>query len=184
MTHFTSQLPESVDHVDPVEISPRYSIVRALGYLVAWESVLSVCALPFGYLTLSHGSWNSGPAVFNFQPVLIGLFMTVGLAVSALGIAAGVASGAGKPWSRKGMLLWADLSIVLAVIGILPFYLFIVRSGQMDIGLAHGMELLIALKFWIVELPLSIAVLYWFNRPNIVDAYGHPEQLAPDKSQR
>jgi hypothetical protein len=184
MTQFTSELPKSVDHVEPVEISPQYSIVRVLGYLVAWVGVISVCALPYGYLSISHGSWNTGSDQFNFRPVLLGIFLTAALGVSVLGICAGVASGAGKPWSRIGMILYADLSIVLAIVGLLPFYLFVLRTPVMDIGLRHAMEMVIALKFWIVELPLSITILYWFTRPNLTTAYLHPELHAPDRSRR
>jgi hypothetical protein len=184
MTQFTSELPDSVDHVKPLEISWRYSIVRVLGYLAAWVGVISVCALPYGFLSAAHGSWNTGSVQFDFRPVLLGVFLAAALGVSALGICAGVASGAGKPWSRMGMLLYADLTIVLAIVGVLPFYLFVVHTPVLDIGLRHAMEMLIVLKFWVVELPLSIAIIYWFTRPDLIEAYHHPEPLAPDRSQR
>jgi hypothetical protein len=184
MTQFTSELPDSVDPVKPGEISPRYTIVRAVGYLAAWVGVVSVCAVPYGYLSVSHGSWNTGSAQFDFGPVLLAIYLTAALAASVLGICAGVASGGGKPWSRTGMILYADLSIVLAIVGFLPFCLFVLRTPVMDIGLRHAIELLVVLKFWIVELPLSIAILYWFTRPNLTTAYQHPEPLAPDRSQR
>jgi hypothetical protein len=184
MTQFTSEMPDSVDHVKPLEISPRYSMVRVLGYLAAWASVLSVCALPYGYLSISHGSWNTGGAQFDFRPVLLGIFLTAAMGVSVLGIAAGVASGAGKPWSRTGMILYADLSIVLAIVGFLPVYLFILRTPVLDVGLRHAVEMLVILKLWVVELPLSIVILYWFTRPGVADAYLHPEVKSPDRSQR
>jgi hypothetical protein len=184
MTPFTSELPHGVDHLEPVEISWRYSIVRVLGYLAAWVGMLSVCSLPFGYLSISHGSWDSGGAQFDFQPVLLGIYLTAALGASVLGICAGIASGAGKPWSRMGMLLYADFTIVLAIIGMLPFYLFVLHQPVLDIGLRHAMELLIALKLWVVDLPLSIAILYWFTRPDLIEAYHHPEPLAPDRSHR
>jgi hypothetical protein len=184
MTQFTSELTDSVDPVKPLEISPRYSIVRVLGYLTAWVGVLSVCSLPYGLLSISHGSWNSGSAHIDLRPVLLGGFLISAFAISALGICAGVASGAGKPWSRAGMLLYADLSLVLAIVGILPVYFFVLRTPEMDIGLAHAIELLVILKLWVVELPLSIAILYWFTRSGVMSAYQHPEPLAPDRSQR
>lgn len=187
MSQFTSPVPSSPshpDHVEPLEISPKYSIVRALGYLAAWVGVLSVCALPYGYLSISHGAWNTGSEQIDFRPVLLGVYLTVALAVSVLGIAAGIASGAGKPWSRGGMILYADLTIVLAIVGVLPVYLFIIHQPVLDIGLRHAMEMLVVLKLWVVELPLSIAILYNFTRPGLASAYDHPELEAPDRSKR
>jgi hypothetical protein len=184
MTQFTSPLPSSPEHVEPLEISPKYTIVRTLGYLAAWVGVTSVCALPYGYLSLSHGAWNAGSDKADFQSVLLGLFLTAALAISVLAIAAGIASGAGKPWSRTGMILYADLTIVLAIVGILPVYFCILRTPVLDIGLRHAMELLVVLKLWVVELPLSIAILYNFTRRGVVSAYEHPELEAPDRSKR
>jgi hypothetical protein len=187
MTQFTSPLPESPSHPDPVqalEISPKYSIVRALGYLAAWAGVLSVCALPYGYLSMSHGTWNTNSDRIDFSPLLLGAYLTVLLGVSALGIAAGIASGAGKPWSRGGMMLYADLTIVMAIVGVLPVYMFIVHQPVLDIGLRHAMEMLVILKLWVVELPLSIVILYSFTRPGVASAYEHPEMEAPDRSRR
>ena len=80
MTQFTSELPDSVDPVKPGEISPRYTIVRAVGYLAAWVGVVSVCAVPYGYLPVSHGSWNTGSAQFDFGPVLLAIYLTAALA--------------------------------------------------------------------------------------------------------
>jgi len=184
MTQITSSLPHSADHVEPLEVSPKYTIVRTLGYLAAWVGVVSVCALPYGLLSIAHGAWNAGTDKVDFQPVLLGIYLVAALAVSVLSIAAGIASGAGKPWSRAGMLLYADLTIVLAVVGILPVYLFILRTPVMDIGLRHAVELLVVLKLWVVELPLSISILYHFTRPGLVSAYQHPELEPPDRSKR
>jgi hypothetical protein len=184
MTQFTSELPDGVSHVEPVEISPKYSMVRVLGYLVAWTSVLSICSIPYGYLAISHGTWNGGSEIFDFRAALLGVFLTAAMGVSILGLCAGVASGSGRPWSRTGMKIYADLTIVLAITGLLPFYLFVLRTPVLDLGLRHAMELLVVLKYWIVELPLAIAILYWFTRPGVVDACQHPEVKSPDRSQR
>ena len=184
MTQFTSEMPNTVDHVEPVEISPRFTIVRALGYIAACVGVISVCSLPYGYLSISHGSWNTSSAALDLRPALLGVYLTAALAISCLGMAAGVASGAGKPWSRMGMMLYADLSIVLAIVGFLPVYLFVLRTPVLDIGLRHAVEMLVVLKLWIVELPLSIVILYCFTRPQLATAYEHPEVQAPDRSRR
>jgi hypothetical protein len=187
MTQFTSPLPDSPshpDHVEPLEISPKYSIVRVLGFLAASVGLLSVCALPYGYLSISHGTWNTDSARVNFSPILLGVYLTVLMAVSILGIAAGIASGAGKPWSRGGMILYADLTIALAIVGVLPVYAFIIHQPVLDIGLRHAMEMLVVLKLWLVELPLAIAILFNFTRPGVASAYEHPELEAPDRSKR
>jgi hypothetical protein len=184
MTQLTSHLPDGVEHVDKLEISPKYTAVRVLGFLAASVGVVCICTLPFGYLTISHGSWNTGSLNFDFRPVLLGVYLTAALAVSILGTCAGVASGAGKPWSRGGMILYADLTLVLAIVGVLPVYLYVVHQPVLDIGLRHAMELLVVLKFWIVETPLAIAILYQFTRPELVDAYQHPEEKSPDRSER
>jgi hypothetical protein len=184
MSQFTSTVPNSVDHVEPLEISWRYSMVPVLGLLAAIAGVVSVCALPYGLLSISHGSWDSGAKQFDFQPVLLGIFVTLALAVSVLGICAGVASGAGMPWSRAGMMLYAELTMLLSVIGFIPFYLCVLRTPVMDIGLRHAVEFIVMLKLWLVELPLSIAIAYWFSRPDLIAACEHPEMKAPDLSQR
>jgi hypothetical protein len=74
--------------------------------------------------------------------------------------------------------------MLLSVIGIIPFYLCVVREPVMDIGLRHAIEFIVMLKLWFIELPLSIAIVYWFSRQDLIVSCRNPEMKAPDRSQR
>jgi hypothetical protein len=186
MTQWTSQVGEGVGHVGPDEISQKFTIVPTLGILAAFVGLVSVCVLPFGYIPAWQGVWDShrGGAAIDFRAVLLVGFLSAALAVSLLGLCAGVAAGAGKTWSRAGLILYADLSIVLSIVGVLPFYLLVLRTPVLAVGQAHAVWMLVVVKYWIVELPLSIAILYCLTRAGIEDAFRHPGMKSPDRSLR
>ena len=184
MNPMTHPNPESVESVQPFGITPapRTGVVKFLGYITAFVGLLGVIGLPFGLLTINSGAWL-GAGDSHPRPVIMGLWLVFELLVAILACAAGIAAGSGKIWSRFGMMLYAIIAILLAVIGILPVVVYMVQ-GKADLGLQHAIETLVIIKQWIIELPLAIAILYTFSRKTIRSAYAHPVINSPDRSQR
>ena len=81
------------------------------------------------------------------------------------------------------MLLYAIISVILALIGIYPVIVYLVQ-GKADLGFQHALIMLVIIKQWVVELPLAIAILYTFSRKTIRNAYAEPVINSPDRSQR
>ncbi|MBV8782180.1 MAG: hypothetical protein JO353_12355 [Phycisphaerae bacterium] len=174
---------EKIDKVNPLGIvpSPRLGAVGMLGYLAAAVGITTIIAMPFGLLSLAHGELQ-GVGDNLTRPILMGALMGFDMAVAVLAFAAGVAACAGKLWSRFGMMLYAILALLIAVIGIWPVIAYVADTADADIGMRHTVQVLIIIKQWIVETPLALGILFTFSKHKVVRAYGRPVMESPDRS--
>ena len=176
--------PDSAESVKPFGFAPsaRAGVVRFLGYLTASVGLISAIWLPYGLITIKTGAWL-GPGDGHPRPVIMGLWLVFEFFVALLALSSGIAAGARKIWSRFGMMLYAIISVVLALIGILPVVVYLVQ-GKADLGFQHALIMLVIIKQWVIELPLALAILYTFSKKTISEVYAAPVIESPDRSQR
>lgn len=155
--------PDSYDPhlVDESSATTGYRVLGAAGVLLAMFALVSI---PFAILPFYRVAWTVQPLEQSHLNVWMLFSALAGTGLSILLLAAATGCLSLRPWSRKGLILYAILSLILSAFNLVFYRHYLLPGPHVTAQEVGAFGTFMLLLIWPFTVAYSIAVLYYFTR--------------------